>query len=414
MKSFFSKLLPPPRGDAYLALEISNRYLRGILFSVSGTDINLTGDYSLVPSNLPPLSADSSSPPPFPSSEDIRSFLSSLPVPRSAKVILLGGPTVAVTIPAWIKVERSDWRREVDEGELENIISQAVWKFLNFYKPRALRTLNVTDTEILLARIRVLGVRVNNHRVLNPIGFRAKTIEILMEETFVNRDLYAAVAESLPPSFSLITTSALGIAESLLFLRASDFERRFSALRLLPESVLLTHADGRSRYRGNLTEPIAFSRFELPWGRSRLLAALGGALSVSKDASEKLFAVSRVGAASPRVLRFLKQTLDDGWRSLLHELPRDLEDNVFLLSDYDLPASFLRLDRQKPLISGDCARLASDFGYSLACSDGNPNYALSAIAAFIEYRLSGSDSELNRLAERRAKWLIPSREENTS
>ncbi len=412
MKSFFSKFIIPPRGDAYLALEISDRYLRGTFFSASGENINLSG---VVEDILTESAVPADSPASLPSPKKIYSFINSLPIPRSAKVILLGGPSVAVTIPAWIKVTRSDWRREVDEGELENLISQAVWKFLNFYKPRALQTLNIGDTEILLARIRILGVRVNNHRVLNPIGFRAKTIEILVEETFINRDLYSAVSESLPPSVSLISTSAVGVSEALLLLRVSGFDRRFSALRLLPESVLVLKGDGHSRYHGNLTEPIIDCRLSLPWSRSRLLAEIGGALSVSRAVSDKLFSINIAGAASPRVLRFLKQVLDNGWRSLLNQLPRDLaSDSTFLLSDYDLPDSFLRLERKKPLLVGDCQRLASDFGYILSVSADFAGPSLSAVASFIEHCLSGSDSDLNRLAERRAKWLIPSREENNS
>ena len=411
MKNFLSKLLLPPSGDTYLTLEVSDRYLRGTLFFATGDNLNLL-NVTTDTFTEPVISTDESAPTPPPSAEKIRSFINSLSIPRSAKVILLGGPTIAITIPAWIKVTRSDWRREVDEGELENIISQAVWKFLNFYKPRALKTLNVTDTEILLARIRILNVRVNNHRVLNPIGFRAKTIEILVEETFVNRDLYAAVEESLPSFSPLVSTAALGISEALLLLRASGFERRFSALRLLPESLLVLKGDGHSRYHGNLTEPIIDYRLSLPWSRSRLLAALGGALGVSKNVSEELFTINQTAAASHRVLRFLKQVLDDGWRSLLRQLPRDLNDVTFLISDYELPASFLRLDRKRPFLLNDCRRLAADFGYSLSAPDDNVNSSFTAIAAFIEHHNSGDDSELNRLAERRAKWLIPAREES--
>lgn len=399
MKDSFFNVLPKRREELFCCLEVTTHYYRAYLFSVSDNrlqPLRYWFSYRTDPTDL----------------ESLKIFIKGLNLSPKIKVILAGDNSLTVTVPAWVKVERSDGRREVDEGELENLISQAVWKFLNFYKSQALAALAISDPEILLANIRILNTRVNNHRVLNPTGFKAKTIDILIEETFINRDLYQTVVSTLSEAVEIVFITQLGVAESLVLLRSLGFDREFNVARLLPGAALFLKASSRPRYREGITDPIIQLRQSFDWDNENLTKVISGALPVDESVASDLLKSFIAGNASKKVLAFLKGMLDSEWQRFTKLANRNLNrSETIILSDYDLPAAFLR--HPISLESRELSSLAFNFGFSLHPEDFNDllpfRHFYSAAACFIEYAFSLKADHLNRMAERRAKWLIPSK-----
>ena len=96
----------------------------------------------------------------------------------------------AATIFSFIKIPRDNPREELGMVELENCLSQAIWKMFDGIRERISERLNVDGADLLLTDARVIGIKVDGHQIINPSGFTGKELEILLSVTMVRRDKF--------------------------------------------------------------------------------------------------------------------------------------------------------------------------------------------------------------------------------
>ncbi|OGZ02016.1 MAG: hypothetical protein A2390_02460 [Candidatus Liptonbacteria bacterium RIFOXYB1_FULL_36_10] len=336
-------------------------------------------------------------------------------IKKGAKTLILGDKSSIYTVLACVSSPRTEFKEEISEGELENLLSQAVWKFMETYKPEAAASLNLPDTEILLANIRILGVKINGHKVLNPLGFRAKSVEFLIEETFIGRDLYHSIESSLLKKSEITFISELGKIEAESILRENNFENSFSLIRIFPSASFLLTSRGakKNKFYGDISSPVISLSESFSWSKQKLLEKIAVELNLNLETAKDVFARFVENNASRRFLSFIKTILDaeifSFWQKIFKKT--GTEKTILFSSDEILPKSFSVLRQKGKNVSEiNIINLAEKFGFSLDFGKKNTksdNFFFSSLAAFFEYYFSNRDEVLNKLAKRRAKWLIP-------
>src|SRR3989338_11055994 len=88
------------------------------------------------------------------------------------------GPDKAVTIFSTVKITREHPTQALTPIDLENHISQAVWKFYNDCRSEAADKLGKSEMDLAMTDVRVVGVKIDGHQVINPIGFTGRELEI--------------------------------------------------------------------------------------------------------------------------------------------------------------------------------------------------------------------------------------------
>ena len=89
-------------------------------------------------------------------------------------------PNTVATIFSSEKVVREHPTKSLTPVELENYVSQAVWKFFNHSRQEASKRLGVGEMDLVTTDVRVVGIKIDGHQVINPIGFTGRELEITL------------------------------------------------------------------------------------------------------------------------------------------------------------------------------------------------------------------------------------------
>jgi len=394
----FKNFLDKKSQEKFFCLEVSSSFLRGTLLATSGQQIEVLDSWLDVFESSQEEKLSKIDP------ELIKNFLSDIKIPSGTKIIILGNSPFIYTVPAWIRVSRES-KEEIEEAELENLISQAVWKFLNIYRPQAIEALKISETDILLADIRNLRVKINNHKVLNPIGFKAKTIEFLIEETFVDRDYFRAIEDVLPIKSAPAFISQLGVVDSQVIFRSLNFEEPFSLIRFYPGNVSIINSESKNKFKGDISESIIKLQGEISWDKDVFISRLSEKLKIDHQSASQIMDAFHSGEVSSKIHKFIKDSISLEWEDFLNKIAKKTSSKQnYIIEDKELPNFVYRRKEKPKLIQPDIAKTYKKLGFEV---DNTQPDLFSAISGFIEYYFSFRDDRLNKLARRRAKWLIP-------
>ena len=114
------------------------------------------------------------------------------------KIIVSLDSELASTVYSSISLVRNNAKDPIDEADMDNLVSQAVWKFFDRHRARVAQKLGVNDFDVLLTDVRIDGIKLDGHRVINPLGFKARSIEIQLGQTFTTRPLINELRPVLP------------------------------------------------------------------------------------------------------------------------------------------------------------------------------------------------------------------------
>mgnify|MGYP001604528586 FL=1 len=113
------------------------------------------------------------------------------------QIIFAADSSMASTVLVPIEAVRDNPSLPLGDVELENLLSQAVGRIFNQCREQAAVELQVDDLEIVLARSKVTNFKVDDHRVISPLGFQAKRIGAVFEITFAFRSLIEDIKQFL-------------------------------------------------------------------------------------------------------------------------------------------------------------------------------------------------------------------------
>lgn len=286
----------------------------------------------------------------------------------------------AVTIFSLVTIPHDASRQEVGLTDLENYISQAIWKTFDHCRREAAERLQVDEVDLLLTDARVIEIRIDGHSVINPHGFTGKEIDVILALTMVRRDKFVEEADIILEGGSvrahlLAKNEELGDA---LYVEIKD--NTTTIFQIGSDRISYLH--------------------EFGWGENHLLDLLKEELALKDEASAKgvhrLYAEDnlseRAGKTIDRIFynaftRFVKEGVEAmRFASAAKKLPP-----IYLKSFFPLPTSVYR-------------KRFNAYGTQIRFLPPAADYA---IENFVNDSIHSVYNELNHLAKRRIKWLMP-------
>ena len=320
------------------------------------------------------------------------------------KIILSLDSKFATTVYSSISLVRPHPKEVIDEADIDNLISQAIWRFFDRNRLKVAQKMDIDDVDVLLSDVRIRGIKLDGHKIVNPIGFKAKAVEIFFSQTFVVRDFMRGFRELLSKdSIALITET--GTAMSHILSRALVRDRFFVA-NLFPNQTSVFLADS-----GRLSHHDSFD-----WGENDLTHLLDRYLHIDQATAKSLIQTYANGNASENFSRRFEnilakelQMFANGLESLSENEPMDIYLNPFFLMPPVVFTSRFNSRFQKPLklLPLSTNLITEKFGYDVQFKkSAQVKNLFSFLAAFLEINFLPQNDKMSHLANRRVRWLV--------
>lgn len=313
---------------------------------------------------------------------------------------------LATTIHASILLARDAPEEPIDESNLEQHIAQAIWRMYDRERGKAAEKMNILDHDVVLQDARVRRIRLDDHKVVSPLGFKARAIEFAMSQTFSTRDCIEAFRECAVPRERFLLVEA-GAAAAECLARGRGGAPFFFALAAGDHTALYLR-DGAS---------IAYVE-SFAWGRENVVGGIADALGLAPALAEVVLGLFLRGQASPRFLRAAERILMGEFQLLLNGITTHLTPavrEVYLHALFPVPEFVFshRFVRRAParmkLIPADNALIRESLGFDFAAAE--KEYApaetfLDAMGIFA-FSFLPRDATIDTIANRHARWLTP-------
>jgi len=321
------------------------------------------------------------------------------------KIILSLDPVFSTTVHAAVVLMRDNGKEPVDDADLDNRIAQGIWKLYDRERAGAASKMKVSDLDVLLADVKVKCIKLDGHRVVNPIGFKAKAIEIQFTQTFHSRP-FADVAQELLPNNQPVLIGEGGVLESDIIARA-DAPDSFLFLNLMPGKSSVFFSNG--------TDIAHIDSFR--WTKEDVIQALAEFFAVDRETAEKMFGIYLIRQASPAVIKKIESLVYEEFKKLAKHISsaasRLNPEVIYVRSFFDLP-EFIFGNKFRSEISGRAKilpvswlALSEKLGFIIKSKRGlDQESFFSPLAAILSFYFLPQDDKINKIAKRHARWLI--------
>lgn len=325
---------------------------------------------------------------------------------NKCKIVVGLDPTLATTIHSSISLVRTNAKDPIDDADLDNLVSQAVWKFFDRHRNKVAVKMDINDFDVLLTDVRIGRIRLDGHKVVNPVGFKARSVEVQLSQTFTTRGVINQLKEFLPLENIVLITEA-GTAWLHVIAQIHKEEGLLLANLFSDKTHLFSGNGQRLAYHDELT-----------WGGDHMLEAVKSELGVGDEVARSIIRMFIKQKTSPMVARkieqlilreasFLAKGLEMAMARYGHRL-------VYLNPFFELPPV---------LWSGS---FKNKFGFSVKIMPVNVDFIsenynfkvkskhrvglnenlFGVVALILETTLLPSD-KISQLARKRIRWLSP-------
>lgn len=314
---------------------------------------------------------------------------------------------IATTVHSSVALVRENKDAVIDEADLDNVISGAIWKFFDRQRNAAAAKMNVADVDVVLGDVKIWDVKLDGHRVLNPVGFQARAVEVQLSETFMPRNWLALLESALPMDAVVLTSEAASSWARVVGKFAA--EDSFLVAGLLPHHTIVSAKD-----KDRVAYCDAFD-----WGERDFIAGLAKQFSVTQGIARYIATAADAPHASPHFRKKAGALVEAELRLGLYGLQRIAGASdaraLHVVPFYDVPPVFLAMslrnkaDRPLKLRMISTKIVSENFGFALQLKADTPDYIFTgAITAFFDAYLSPRQELSNAIAKRRVRWLVKS------
>ncbi len=384
------------KGDKYITIEIINHYVQ---VTVLRTDFKhkeiriVRTFYKEIP-ELNPANAF----------KEVKKILKKITGLKQYRIIVSLDSLFATTMYASVSLVRPNPKEVIDEADLDNLISQAIWRFFDKHRFKVAQKMNVDEVDVLLTDVRIRDIRIDGHRVVNPIGFKAKSVEIFFSQTFVTREFMREFREAIPrENIELMIEAGTALAHVLSHARGDG---NFYMANLFPSHTAVFAAVNQ-RFGHH-------DSFE--WGGEDLHRYLGRYLHLDPETSSAAIKAYSSDNGSGNFLRkfetMLVQELSvfaNGVESLVDSDPADVYVNPF----FEIPPVVFsqrfqsRFQKQVKLLPLSTQFIIEKLGYTLHYNtSAEVRHPLMMISSVLELTLLPQNDTMSHLANRRVRWLV--------
>lgn len=328
---------------------------------------------------------------------------------RKKQYIVLGfHEKVALTTRSNASVGRRQTDQSLQEPELEDLLFKAQWKVFDNVRRAASMRMGISDLDLHLTDAKVEGVRLDGHRVINPVGFRPRRIEFDIINTFVSKEVIREVRGILSDKqqLELVIERNAALANTLLRMHRRDDGIVFSVDRDTTSILVIKNR--------NLLYHQQFS-----WGYASVVNTVSRFLSLRLAAADQVLQKYLQKDMSPSFARKIeKEILRDanlffeGITYALDSLKRtvQLPDRIFLNQETVVPAVIVSKMKsyQWPSRFFKNSPRVRDIEPFVLAEELHLGYSVSnSFAALLSEFLYGEKGEyyLNEILHRRVRWL---------
>lgn len=198
-------------------------------------------------------------------------------------------------------IRRDNPRAEITESEIENAISQAIWKLFDEARMFFSKRLNISEMDVVMADVRVSYIKLDGGAITNPVGFMASTIEIGLVEILITRSLSEQIKLSTPKKGEIVFT--LEPAASCARLLQKDAKKQdFAVAHIAEEQTFIYHSSRESQ--------ISYVS-DFNWGVSAVLYSVIRQFGVSEIAARDLLRRYAQEDMSPEMTKALKSIISE-------------------------------------------------------------------------------------------------------
>ena len=393
LEKFFPFLLPKER---FLVVEILSQFVRISFLKVNfDKKILEVGkvifkEYQLANQNSP--------------LELVKKLLRNFGKLSRYKIILSLDPALATTIYSTVVLLRDKPKEPIDDSDLDNRIAQGIWRLFDRERSHAALKMKVKDLDVLLTDVKVKKIKLDGHKVVNPIGFKAKTLEIQFSQTFNPRSFVVEIKKIIPAEQVMLMAEA-GTLEADILTKASGLSN-FLLLDLMSDRTHIFLSDGGT---------IAYLN-TCVWGHEHLIGSLADFFSVSPPVAEKIFKLYLIQRASPAVLKKIEKLLVLEFEQLINFLAKPLAKYdcscIYLMPFSDLPEFVYSYNLRSSLRSktkflpANLTFISEHLGFHIKCKPTLAPSIFPTLAGLLGFYFSPHDDKMNRIARRHARWLI--------
>ena len=307
------------------------------------------------------------------------------------KLVLALDSSQATTIESVINLKRSRPEETINDGELEHLIFRALWEFLNRYRVWTAKKMGVKDLDLVLASIDIRDVRLSNHRIFNPLGFRGSEFSLRLRGTFIPRSVIVHLHRFKP------WTRFLTVIESLtILLNAIPKPDRFLVQSTHNQTTVFSFDDEEQIYHKKIT-----------WGGEHLVKSVAKMLLVEEDVAHLILERYINNQVSERMRRLI----DREWREQFQILFKKIN---YKQAHFDFRFALPKQGAWLTPVNNRLVKLhktLSEQGFEFKFNKRMKHFPLETnnmtLALLTEQYSYPQYQLLNQMLRRRSKWLIP-------
>jgi len=319
------------------------------------------------------------------------------------KVIVVADPSLATTIVLPIELEREDnfAKTPLSSIELENLLAQATAKVFTQVRGEASRELGVEELDTILIDNRVSNFKIDGHHVMNPVDFKAKKIEAVLELTLTTRTIF----NDWKNNFSIGETKNFFFTEAA---RAELF--LLKKIKSLPINLLILSSRQNSQFSKLEKAAVGelIHRGKLKWATNSVINAIEQDLSISSSVAQKLYSLYSEKKLSPRITRHFNLILKPAIVPFLKHLEElKVRGTVYIDTALPLPPFLSRKQGHATLENLPFDDLINKLGFRFDSSKWPwpDNQIFKHLAPFFEFYYNNEDLAINHWLRRRLHWL---------
>ncbi|TSC82085.1 MAG: hypothetical protein G01um101420_615 [Parcubacteria group bacterium Gr01-1014_20] len=318
-------------------------------------------------------------------------------------VIVSASPVLAVTtvIPIRLEREKNSHASPIQAGELENLLAQATAKIFNQCRAFASRSLGIDELDTILIDNRVIGFKIDNHQVVNPIDFKAKHIDAIFELTLTTRKIF----DDWKNFFNI------GETRNFFFTELSRAEISvLEKIKRTPFSLVVIEKDGTTAFHIDRSSKNSIvRRFKINWLADKMISEISKAWGVDESIAREIYSNYLKKDVSPHVFRYLSRLTSPVIESLYKELKKaNLKGQVFMDTHLPIPTVFPKRLRGMTIVDLPVMPVLDKLGFKADFRDWpiGAHEISRRLAPFFEfYYNNDKESSINHWLRRRLHWL---------
>ena len=304
----------------------------------------------------------------------------------SSKNVFFLSPSEGATVYFPFLFKRLNANQKINEAELYNLTSQAIWQLFDKERSQISRRLDVSELDIILADARVLSVLLDGSKVINPLDFSARTIEIYLAVTLMKRPV-----ENIPPFFSLKKETSLVFEPNAALARQLKEESK-------EQKFILAAAD-KEKTHFYLAEPagkiIYLDSFD--WGENRLIGGIMENFGVPEESAKEMLNYYLSRQTSFYYFQKFKAHFSRLMAELLYGITAILYNN--------------KMAKEPVYVSGQLIGSVDKNHWQFKAGQPRLRFIFSGDKEALvkqELKSLADHKDLNQFTRQRIKWLIPS------